>query len=295
MGNLNQAQLWNLIMAAPAGYLSADIDMFVLDARRQFVIDYPPDDSDDGGGSDGSGSGSRSDGSGSGSDSLTSGSTTRSSSSDDGEPPDRPLSLLEWVGRRLVYDPAFGTAWRARIIQLIDTYLQVYAEHDGPPSGLSVIEDILYYFRPPVGTAFPLLRAARDHRPDVVHLLLLRGEPIDQAVPVPENSGTALSQAVTSCAPASDGMRTIFALIGAGADVTLVTEDAQDAARDMLQEYMVIPSLGEEDLYLWPRVVNVRGLSTREFIADPSSDYFERIRLAMYVIAFGEEDYPGLE
>ncbi|KAG6356710.1 hypothetical protein INS49_014584 [Diaporthe citri] len=290
MGYLNFPQLWNLTMAAPAGYLTDDIDVFVMDARRQHAIDYPPVDSDD--------SGSGSGGSGSGSSSSSNGSDDYDYRDD----PNRPLSTLQWVGRRLIYDPAFGTAWRARIFQLIDSYLQVYGQADNAYEDGNVIEDMLYYFRPQplYGTRFPLVWAARNERPDIVHLLLLRGEPVDQATEV--TGRAALNEAVggigvqlTATQSGSDRMHTIFALIGAGADVTLVSENTRDAARDMLEEIMDVPVPGAEDWHTWQRIVNVRGLSVREFIADPRSDYFDRIRLAMYVIVFQSEDYPGLE
>lgn len=318
MRHLNLAQLWNLAMADPAGYLSDDINVFEMDAHRQHAIDYPPDNnnnegsgnppanSDDGGNgnppdnSDDGGSGSGGSGSG------DSGSSDSVSISDSGPgyDPNRPLSMLQWVGRRLVYDPAFGTAWRARILQLIDAYLQVYGPNDVPYKDGNVIQDMLSYFRVPAlhGTGFPLRRAARNESPDIVHLLLLRGVPVDQ--PQGDTGRTALSEAVggigaeLNARPSgSEAMHTIFALIGAGADVTLVSANARNNARSMLQQLMVVAAPGTEDWHPWPRIVNVRGLSVREFIADPRSDYFDRIRLAMYVIAFqnGGMNYPGLE
>ncbi|KAI7775700.1 hypothetical protein LA080_006429 [Diaporthe eres] len=319
MGYLNLAQLWNLAMADPAGYLSDDINVFAMDARRQYAIDYPPGNSGDGGsgnppgnsddgGSGNSGSGSGSGGSGSG-DSGSGGSAGSPSSggsddNDDHDDPNRPLSMLQWVGRRLIYDPAFGTAWRARILQLIDTYLQVYGPNDVPYEDGNVIQDMLSYFRVPAlhGTGFPLTQAARDERPGIVHLLLLRGVPVDQ--PQGDTGRTALSEAVggigaeLNARPSgSEAMHTTFALIGAGADVTLVSASARYNARRMLQRLMVVAAPGTENWHPWPRIVNVRGLSVREFIADPRSDYFDRIRLAMYVIAFqnGGMNYPGLE
>lgn len=300
MENLNLAQLWNLTMAAPAGYLSDDIDVFELDARRQYAIDYPPVNSDDGGGGSGGG-GSDSSGSG-GSGSASSSSTSDSDLYAYLDDPNRPLSLLEWVGRRLIYDPAFGTAWRARILQLIDTYLQVYGQADNTWEDRNVVEDILFYFRPQplYGTRYPLATAADDARADIVHLLLLRGVPVNQGFE--GNGRTALSEAVggigvelNATSSGRGRMQTIFALIGAGADVTLVSANARHGAMNMLQEFMDVPAPGAEDWHLWPRIVNVRGLSVREFIADPSSDYFDRIRLAMYVIAFQSMTYPGLE
>lgn len=305
MGYLNLAQLWNLAMAVPAGYLSDDIDVFLMDARRQYAIDYPPVDSDDGGSESGEngGSGASDDGGSGGGGSGSGGSDSGSDGRDDYDP-NRPLSMLQWVGRRLVYDPAFGTVWRAHILRLIDTYLQVYGPDDVPYADGNVIQDMLTYFRTPAlhGTGFPLVRAARSEQPDIVHLLLLRGEPVDQTIG--DTDRTALSVAVggigaelNATPSGSENMHTIFALIGAGADVTLVSANARANARHMLEELMIVAAPGTEDTYPWPRIVNVRGLSVREFIADPRSDYFDRIRLAMYVIAFhnGGMNYPGLE
>ncbi|KAK7700863.1 hypothetical protein SLS64_010714 [Diaporthe eres] len=369
MGYLNFAQLWNLAMADPAGYLSDDINIFAMDAGRQHAIDYPPGDSNDGGsnnggsnngglnnegsnneglnnggsnngGSNNGGSnngglnngGSKNEGSnnegsnnegsnnegsnggngsgGSGNGDSGSGGSAGSPSSGGGDDnndrdddPNRPLSMLQWVGRRLIYDPAFGTAWRVRILQLIDTYLQVYGQADNAPEDGNVIEDMLYYLRPQplYGAELPLVQAAHHHRPDVVHLLLLRGEPVDQTIP--RTRCSALSEAldglgveVDATSSGRDGMYTIFALIGAGADVTWVTPGARGVAETTLQQLDDgIP--WDEDSLDWPRIVNVRGLSVREFIADPRSDYFDRIRLAMYVIAFsrGDMEYPRFE
>lgn len=287
MGNLTAAQLWNLITASPAGYLLGDINAFVIEARSQHRIDYPPVDNNDGGGGSG-GSGSNSSGS--------------DDHDDDGEP-NRPLSMLQLVGRRLIYDPSFRTTWRGRILQVINTYLQVYGQADNAPEDRNANEDILLYFRPQplYGTPFPLLRAARLHRADVVHLLLLRGAPVDQTRP--GNNRTALTTAVEEGLDRvfadNAGMYTVFALIGAGADVTLVTPEARLDARDILEEFMRLPEAGQENGHRWERIFNLRGSSVREFIGDPRSDFLDRIKLAMYVIAYSipgvDLDYPGFE
>lgn len=167
------------------------------------------------------------------------------------------------------------------------------------------IEAMLNFFRPEVGAGSrpPLFRAVRSQRPDVVHLLLLRGEPVNQTIPsstLPVTDIGALNLALTldldGSWVSSDAMHIIFALIGAGADVTLITASAKSVANTLARELNEIP-IGHENSFRWPRIVNVRGLSVREFIADPRSDYFDRVRLAMYLIAFddGEENYPGLE
>lgn len=86
MANLNFAQLWNLIMAAPAGYLSDDLNAFLIDANRQHLIDYPPANSDD------EGSGSNGSGESGSSDSGSSGSDDEEYDEEDEEEPYRPLS-----------------------------------------------------------------------------------------------------------------------------------------------------------------------------------------------------------
>lgn len=306
-------------MAAPAGYLSDDLDVFLIDANRQHRIDYPPVNSDDegSGSSEGGSSESGSNESGS-SESGSSENGSGESGRDDEdyeEEPYRPLSLLQWVGRRLVYDPAFGTTWRARILQLLDTYLQVYGQEIYPRRDENithvvsdtVIEIMLSHFRPGAGDGSrlpPLLRAARLRRADAVHLLLLRGEPVSQNIPsstLPVTNITALALALSDDGldetwSMGDGMQTIFALIGAGADVTLVDDSARTVAKEVLSKAFDVP-IGHVNFSRWPTIVNVRGLSVREFIADARSDYFDRIKLAMYLIAFdnGKEHYPGLE
>lgn len=277
MGNLTAAQLWNLITASPAGYLLGDINAFVIEARSQHRIDHPPVDNNDGGGGGGG--------------------------NDDVDEPNRPLSMLELVGRRLIYDPSFRTTWRGRILQVINTYLQVYGQADNAPEDRNAVEDILFYFRPQplYGTPFPLLRAAREHRADVVHLLLLRGEPVDQTMP--GSNSTALSSAVERGLDRvfadNNGMYTIFALIGAGADVTLTSLPARVDAREILEEFMTLPESGQENGHRWERIFNLRGSSVREFIGDPRSDFLDRIKLAMYVVAYSipgvDLDYPGFE
>lgn len=305
MQSLDFAQLWNLAMASPEGYLGDSINVFLLDAYRQYAIDYPDalnDDADDGdddnGGSDSdddsSDSSDSSGGSGSGisEDSEESDSDTRSD-----DDPDRPLSLLQWVGRRVIYDSEFRTAWRPYINQLIDTYLQVYGPRIPATANENVIEDILWYFRPRAGTysLTPLMHAAADNRPDVVHLLLLRGEDVNQRA-FDDSPITALTQATydLNTRPGGvNGMQTVFALIGAGADVTNLQRHARAHARQTLLDFMpYVPTRGEVHDYRWPRIVNPRGLSVREFIADERSDYFDRIILAMFAIHIGSFDYP---
>lgn len=206
-----------------------------------------------------------------------------------------------------MYDPAFGTTWRARILQLLDTYLQVYGQDEKDTQDMenNVIEVMLNYFRPEAGDGSlpPLFRAARDHRPDVVQLLLLRGEPVNQTIPSSTHPVTniaalasALSEGLDVTGYNSDSMQTIFALVDAGADVTLVNDLARTVADAVARTVFEAP-VGYGNFSRWPRIVNVRGLSVREFITDQRSDYFDRIKLAMYLIAFdnGDENYPGFE
>lgn len=255
-------------MAAPAGYLADDMNVFILDARRQWAIDYP--DGED---------------------------------PEDYDPfiPNRPLSMLEWVGRRLVYDPEFGRTWRARILQLVDTYIQEYTQASHPHDNLGGVEMMLHYLNPNQELYdFPLalVEAVGAARPDIVHLLLLRGADPNYLF-VGGRGMNSLFHAIPRGTPidtgpsGSEAMQTIFALIGAGADVTMVGDAERQTARNALAQIMDLPDPGWEASHDWPRIVNARGLGVREFIADPRSDYFDRMRLALYVIYTGQMAYPG--
>lgn len=299
--DLNFAQLWNLIVAFPEGYLGETINVFLLDAYRQHAIDYPDayndagdgDDAADGDGADGGDGDGDSDGGSSGSsdsdDSDDSDSNVRPE-----DDPDRPLSLLQYVENRVVYDSAFRATQGTYINQLVDTYLQVYGQDHPAVRNENVIEDILWYFRPrPADDS--LACAAYRHRPGVVHLLLLRGSDVNQQVLQPPT--TPLYQAALNLTfdPAGiDGFLTVFALIGAGADVTTISPASRDQAGSILG-YLMSISLNALRTWTghWPRVINIQGLSVREFIADERSDYYQRMIPAMYALFHGNLDYPN--
>lgn len=304
MDNLNFPELWNLAVASPEDYLGDSINIFLLDANRQHDIDYPDaDDSDDDDDDDEAGGGDDSDGYGS-SDSED----VQDSGGGDGgidtrpdDDPNRPLSLLQWVARRVTYDSAFRAANGRYINQLIDTYLQVYGQDDPDVTHENVIEDMLWYFRPRtlMASYIHIMHAAADSRPGIIHLLLLRGENVNhQAFDSPAHTPLAEAsdnQHVQVGPGGVDGMQTVFALIGAGADVTQLPLRAQTYAQNMLGELLSTdaPARDELDDNRWPRIINVRGLSVREFIADDRSDYYERCILAMFAVYTRHFDYPA--
>lgn len=300
MDNLNFAQLWNLV-ASPEGYLGDSINMVLLDAYQQHAIDYPDagngdDDDEAGGGGDSDGNGSY--------DSED----VEDSGSDDGgidtrpdDDPNRPLSLLQWVARRVIYDSAFRAANGRYINQLIDTYLQVYGQDNPHVTHENVIKDILWFFRPQTGMApyTQIMHAAAASRPGIIHLLLLRGENVNhQAFDDP--AMTLLNEASDNQhlevgRGGVDGMQTVFALIGAGADVTQFPLGAQTRAQNILRELLstVVPAQDQLQDNRWPRIIKVQGLSVREFIADDRSDYYERVILAMFAIYTRHFDYAA--
>lgn len=277
--DLNFAQLWNLIVAFPEGYLGDTVNVFLLDAFRQHVIDYPDayncDGDCDGGCSD----------------------SSDSEDSDNVRPdddPDRPLSLLQYVENRVIYDSVFRATQGTYINQLIDTYLQVYGQNHPAVGNENVIEDILWYFRPrPADDS--LIHAASRHRPGIVHLLLLRGADVNQQSLQPPTTPLDQAALLLTYDPAGiDGFLTVFALIGAGADVTTLSQASRDQAGSILGYLM---SISLHDLRTWtgrwPRVINVQGLSVREFIADARSDYYQRMIPATYALFHGNLDYPN--
>lgn len=290
--DLNFAQLWNLIVAFPEGYLGETINVFLLDAYRQHAIDYPDAYNDDAADRDGADGGDSDGGSSSSGDSDDSEESDGNVRPDDD--PDRPLSLLQYVENRVIYDSAFRATQGTYINQLVDTYLQVYGQDHPAVRNENVIEDILWYFRPrPADDS--LIHAASRHRPGIVHLLLLRGADVNQQALQPPT--TPLYHAATNLQfvpEGIDGFLTVFALIGAGADVTMVSQASRDEAGSTLG-YLNGISLNTLRTWTgpWRRVINLQGLSVREFIADERSDYYQRMIPAMYALFHGNLDYPN--
>lgn len=315
--NLDPAALWNLITAAPEEYLNSEpeggINALEIEADYQYAFDHPPpprDRSDNGGsdrgGDDGGGGGDDGnaddndgdpdDGDGDDDDGDDNGGRSNSGRSDESEP-EYPLSLLEWVGRRATYDLRFRTTNRTRILHVIGIYRTRYGLADPEEGNENPRDNILYYFRPrPDLQALTIRRnrlaqAAREGDPSVVHLLLIWGVTVNRVL----YSMTALDYAAATMGQCTgvDGaraMHTIFALLGAGADVRLLAANArQEAGRAIFD---LISDEPDDPACTWPRIDNHLGLSIREFIADERSNYFDRMLLAAYVIYTGVMAYP---
>ncbi|KAL2289269.1 hypothetical protein FJTKL_02285 [Diaporthe vaccinii] len=274
--NLNAPGVWNLIDSAPEEYLSSDFNALILEARYQHRLDYPPPAPVD-----------------------TPGSFRKSVPYPwPGPGPARPLSLLEWVARRATLDSRFGTANRSRIMRVIDAYLQVYGTAD--PAALPMPnerEAILYYFRNRADlltmNLTPLMHAARAQNPLAVQLLLLRGANVNQVV----NGMTALEHAGAAgfvLAPNyAHTFQTAYALIGAGADVSVLGDDSRLQSSIALQMLTgdPVPAPGLELPDDFPRIDNL-GLSTRQLIADERSHPYDRMLLTLFVIFYRTMVYP---
>lgn len=318
---LDPASLWNLITAAPEEYLNSGpeggINALEVEADDQHALDYPPPppERSDSGGSDGGGDadnpggddgddsdGNDSDGSDS-DDSDTSDSDDNNlngrdySDQSDQSEPEYPLSLLEWVGRRAVYDRQFRSSNRTRIMLVLRTYRTRYGQYDPEEGNENPRDDILYYFRPrPDLQAMtirrtPLGQASWEGRADIVHLLIMHGANVNRVL----SGMTPLDWAASTMAECTgiDGtgaISTIFALLGAGADVRLLSPNPQSEGRRTVADQ--IGDDPDDPEAAWPRIDNYLGLSIREFIADERSMYFDRILLAAYVIWTGVIAYP---
>lgn len=274
--NLNAPGVWNLIDSAPEEYLSSDFNALVLEARYQYRLDYPPPAPVD-----------------------TPGSFRKTVPYPwPGPGPERPLSLLEWVARRATLDTSFRTANRSRIMRVIDAYLQVYGTAD--PGALPMPnerEALLYYFRNRANLLTinhtPLTHAARAQNPGAVQLLLLRGADVNEVV----NGMTALEHAGSAgfmLGPLyHNTFQTAYALIGAGADVSVLGDNSRTQSSVALQMLTgdPVPAPGLELPDDFPRIDNL-GLSTRQFIADERSNPYERMLLTLFVIFFRTMTYP---
>lgn len=263
-------------MAYPEIFFTPVLNVFITDAVRQFLFDHPTGEPDD----------------------------WPEDEDDMGDERDRPHSLLMWLGRRITYDSAFRETWRARILEVLDIYLDTYGRQNPPPGTWGAMEYMLFYFRIPApgnpgdGTT-PLMHAAWDLRPDVTHLILLRGgaNVNDTAFNTPNY--TALSEAAANATTDLDdpnGMQVVFALIGAGADVAAVREPARTRSRQNLRPFMGDHTPDLEDVWRfneWPEVQNLYGGTVREFIANDRAPYHERLILAMFAIYTGSLDYPA--
>ncbi|KAG6355353.1 hypothetical protein INS49_003315 [Diaporthe citri] len=274
--NLNAPGVWNLIDSAPEEYLSRDFNALILEARYQYRLDYPPVAPVD-----------------------TPGSFRKTVPYPwPGPGPERPLSLLEWVARRATLDSRFGTANRTRIMRVIDAYLQVYGTAD--PGALPMPnerEAILYYFRNRANLLVinhtPLTHAARAQNPGAVQLLLLRGADVNEVV----NGMTALEHAGSAgfmLGPLHQNtFQTAYALIGAGADVSVLGDSSRLQSSVALQMLTgdPVPAPGLELPGDFPRIDNL-GLSTRQLIADERSQPYERMLLTLFVIFYRTMVYP---
>lgn len=265
-------------MAYPEIFFGPNLNVFITDAVRQFLFDHPTGQADD----------------------------WPEDEDDMGDERDRPHSLLLWLGRRVTYDSAFRETWRARILEVLDIYLDTYGRQNPPPGVWGTMENMLYYFRNPgPGTpgdgTTPLMHAAWDLRPDVTHLILLRGgagvNVNDTAFNAPNLNWTALSEAAMNATTDLDdpnGMQVVFALIGAGADVAAVREPARTRSGRNLRPFMgEAPDLEDVWSYEWPEVQNLFGGTVREFIANDRAPYHQRLLLAMFAIYTGSLDYPA--
>lgn len=264
-------------MAYPEIFFAPNLNVFITDAVRQFLFDHPTGQADE----------------------------WPEDEDDMGDERDRPHSLLLWLGRRVTYDSAFRETWRARILEVLDIYLDTYGRQNPPPGVWGGLETMLWYFRddpdpgPPEDRLTPLMHAALDLRPDVTHLILLRGG-ADSDVNAPAlgvPNWTPLSEAAaitTADLDDPDGMQVVFALIGAGADVTAVREPGRTRSGQNLQPFMgEAPALENVWNYGWPVVQNLFGGTVREFIANDRAPYNERLLLAMFAIYTGSLDYPA--
>lgn len=270
--NLNAPGVWNLIDSAPEEYLSNDFNVLVLEARYQYRQDYPTSDPVD-----------------------TRGTVPNPWPDPD---PERPLSLLEWVARRATLDPRFGRANSSRIMRVIDAYLQVYGTAD--PGALPMPNErdaILYYFRNRANlltvNLTPLMHAARAQNPNAVQLLLLRGANVNEVL----NGLTALEHAGSAgfmLGPLySNTFQTAYALIGAGADVSVLGDTSRLQSSIALQMLTgnPTPAPGLQLPDDFPRIDNL-GFTTRQFIADERSPPYERMLLTLFVIFYRTMVYP---
>ena len=288
---LPPSALWNLIEAAPEVYLSdvpGGINALRVEAEYQRRLDHPPLPPER----------PRTHPDGGPVLPLRKTPPPRRKAPPPDDSPERPLSLLEWVGRRATYEARFRAANRTRISRVVDEYLAAYGEVD-PDPGQNPRDDILYYFRPrPNFQALliprtPLTQAALNALPHVVHLLLRRGAPVNQVL----FSNTALDLALTGLGgdtgiTGEARVQTAFALLGAGADVSSRGVMAEGEANSVLEDLTGVAQPGDDPDFDWPRIDNPFGLSIRQFIADERSSYFDRMLLAMYAIFTASVSYP---
>lgn len=276
--SLNAPGIWNLIDTAPEEYLSEEFDALVLEARYQHRLDYPPPLPI----------------------AIPGGGDVRRATVPNpwpGPGPERPLSLLEWVARRANLDSRFRAANRTRIMRVIDAYLQVYGMADPTAPEPNAREQLLYYFRNRIDILFanhltPLMHAAQNHNPGAVQLLLMRGADVNEVV----NGATALQHAAAAgffVGPAGyHTMQTAFALVGAGANVTGLSNPAWGQTLIALQFLTQgpVPRRGLVEPGDFPRIDNM-GLSIRQFIADERSNPYDRDLLTLFVIGYGTLTY----
>lgn len=283
--SLNAPGVWNLIDSAPEEYLGGNVNALTLEARYQYRLDYPPPPPSE--------------------DRYGVKKIKRPVENPwPASGSERPLSLLEWVARRATLDVRFRTTNRTRIMRVLDAYLEVYGMAD--PPGYNVVtptpnmrEGILYYFRNRtdllVVNQTPLMRAAQNQNPFAVELLIMRGANVNRAI----NGVTALELAGAAgfqmLANNLDSMQTAYALLGAGADVTVLGGPSRVQAMVALQLLMQgarIPQPGQERANDFPRVDNTLGQTIRQFIADERSHPFARMLLTLYAVHYRNIDFP---
>ncbi|KAG8160629.1 hypothetical protein KVR01_008893 [Diaporthe batatas] len=206
----------------------------------------------------------------------------------------RPLSLLEWVGRRVLADTRFRTTNRTRIRRVIDSYLSAYPAAD-PPAGASPANNprnaILYYFRDRADLAGQISvigRAAALGEVHIVHLLIAYGADVNEVV----NGRTAIDEAAVDLSTDPRRLQSIFALLGAGASLDNLDPETLDEVVLMMQAVSGDPGW-EGEGYEWPRVDNLLALSAREFLADERSPSDDRKLVAMFMLWEGHDNYPS--
>lgn len=255
--NLDAGGVFNLVSAAPREFLLGGTDAFLLEARNQ----------------------------------RNNGTNTR-------------VSLLEWVSQRAANEVEFRTSNRDLIQRVVRAYVETYPNQGSLPEGR--VENMLGLLRE-VGVNPVLGQAVRQGQLEVVHLLILMGEDVNQRV----NNVQPLELAATLETAHIPNMKTlqiIFALIAGGADTTNnrldytaaqastafpfvgVAEAAMDALTLLFGWDQLNVELGPAN---WPPIMNPRGLTIRQFLADERSPFDDRSILALILIMTRGTTYPN--
>lgn len=205
---------------------------------------------------------------------------------------DRPISLLEWAGRRAMTDSQFRAANRTRIRRVINAYLAVYGAAEPPAGANNARDDILYYFRDRAdlaGQETIIGRAARLNLLHVVHLLIAHGANVNEVV----SGRSVVDEVAADISTDQLHLQCLFAVLAAGANVANLDQGTLDEVSALVRNVTGDPNWEDNADFEWPRINNLLALTGRQFLADDRSPNEERTLVAMFLLWEGHDNYPS--